>query len=269
MENQRKIFKILNHYRRFYLSDINVRENRNLTPAIVAGAQIAIRKPFFRAWSYSIPAVALKDEEVFVAFWPTILLAGPQSDRLPQFWDGGGNFLSNLRPGANHTLCGYADLSFTVLLSERLLAELQPHLENPAQSPAEREADVQRQRQAILESIPEYDGPPADAKTAAQIEALLAEIRGQTKRNPPPDISREQVLAVFHQRYRQSLVRWFKITDSLPADAGLYDYDGPTNCWFVQFCFTYDDQLLSPSRLIAVSKSTGEIVYDDSANDEG
>jgi hypothetical protein len=184
MENQRKIFKILNHYRRFYPSDINVRENRNLTPAIVAGAQIAIRKPFFRTWSYSIPTVALKDEQVFAAFWPTILLAGPQSSHLPQFWDGGGNFLSNLHPGANHTLCGYADLSFTVLLSERLLAELQPHLENPAQTPAEREADSQRQRKAILDSIPKYEGPPADPKTAAEIERILAEIRSGKKSNP-------------------------------------------------------------------------------------
>jgi len=36
------------------------------------------------------------------------------------------------------------------------------------------------------------------------------------------------------------------------------------------FFLTYDDtSILQPCRLVAVSKSTGEIVYDDSANDEG
>jgi hypothetical protein len=149
----------------------------------------------------------------------------------------------------------------------RVWGKLSHLLEN--RDPAERESERQRQQLAAVEAIPNYKGPPGDPKTAAHIEALLAEIRGQTKRKPLPDISRQQVLAVFHQRYRQSLVRWFKITDSLPPDAGLYDYDGPTNCWFVQFCLTCDDQLLSPSRLIAVSKSTGEIVYDDGANDQG
>jgi hypothetical protein len=36
------------------------------------------------------------------------------------------------------------------------------------------------------------------------------------------------------------------------------------------FFLTYDDtSILQPCRLVAVSKSIGEIVYDDSANDEG
>jgi len=132
MENQRKIFKVLNHYRQFRRGDINVRENRNLTASIIAGAKIAIRKPFFRTWHYSIPACALKDEEVFTAFGPTILLAGPKSECTSPFWDGGANFLSDVQPGTSQTLRGYADLSCTILLSERLLADLRPYIEKRA-----------------------------------------------------------------------------------------------------------------------------------------
>jgi hypothetical protein len=47
--------------------------------------------------------------------------------------------------------------------------------------PAERNAENQRQQQAALESIPKYEGPPADPETAAEIERLLAEIRGDKK----------------------------------------------------------------------------------------
>jgi hypothetical protein len=139
------------------------------------------------------------------------------------------------------------------------LDSLSLELESPSATHGEPEVE-QRGHQQVR--------PPADPKTAAEIDALLAEVRGETKRDTPPEISREQALAVFHERYRKSLVRWFDITETLPHDAGLYEYDGPTNCWFVQFCLTYDDLSIGPSRLVAVSKSTGEIVYDDSANDE-
>ncbi|PYL25436.1 MAG: hypothetical protein DMF37_04905 [Verrucomicrobia bacterium] len=71
-------------------------------------------------------------------------------------------------------------------------------------------------------------------------------------------VSKEQALGVFHQRHASAIVRWFEIADSL------------TNCWFVRFSTIYDNPcILQPSRLVAVSKSTGEIVYDGSATDEG
>lgn len=122
-----------------------------------------LRKAFYRSWSASIPQVALTEEVAFAAFRVTILLAGPHSDRNPQFWDGNGNFLSNLRPGLNQRFCGYADLSFTVVLSEKAFAELQPFLEDPAakmaaarESDATVEAMVAKIRAQVMgESIPE------------------------------------------------------------------------------------------------------------------
>jgi hypothetical protein len=80
-------------------------------------------------------------------------------------------------------------------------------------------------------------------------------------------ISREQALALFHQRYPRGTVHHVDITDTLPPGCAVYDC--PTNCWFVRFLDEEIITRLKSSRLVAVSKSTGEIVYDDSANDEG
>jgi hypothetical protein len=81
-------------------------------------------------------------------------------------------------------------------------------------------------------------------------------------------ISRDQALAAFHHHHPSAIIRWFEITDTPPAGCSIYNC--PKDCWFVRFLTIYDDPcILQPSRLVAVSKSTGEIVYDGSANDEG
>jgi hypothetical protein len=50
--------------------------------------------------------------------------------------------------------------------------------------PAERAAEGQRRQMASLESIPNYEGPPANPKTTAEIERILSEIRSGTKPRP-------------------------------------------------------------------------------------
>jgi len=40
------------------------------------------------------------------------------------------------------------------------------------------------------------------------------------------------------------------------------------NCWYILSAAS-DSPMLASSRLIAVSKETGEVLYDGSANDEG
>ena len=80
-------------------------------------------------------------------------------------------------------------------------------------------------------------------------------------------ISKEQALAVFHQHHPSQIIRSLEITDGLPSGCSIYDC--PKDCWFVRFLTIYDDVfILQPSRLVAVSKTTGEIVYDGRANDE-
>jgi hypothetical protein len=82
-------------------------------------------------------------------------------------------------------------------------------------------------------------------------------------------IYREQALAIFHKRYRPLLVRSFKISDTLPEDychvrgARDFFYSSFANCWFVQFALTYDDPSIVNGRLLVISKSTAQILYDE------
>jgi hypothetical protein len=80
-------------------------------------------------------------------------------------------------------------------------------------------------------------------------------------------ISRDQALTVFHRRYPPELVCRVHITDTLPDNCGVPNR--PTNCWFLLFSDEEIITRLQSSRLVAVSKNTGEIIYDGDANDEG
>ena len=91
-------------------------------------------------------------------------------------------------------------------------------------------------------------------------------MRGLRKTFP---IYREQALAIFHDRYRPSLVRSFKIRDTLPEDYchvrgdRVFFYSSYPNCWFVQFALTYDDRNIVNGRLLVISKSTAQILFDE------
>jgi len=130
MENHCKIFGMLARCRQGS-GLITVRPNDKLNPDVVAAAKQVIQKPFYRSWSAVIPEEALKAENTFSVFRSTILIAGPQSAHLRQFWDGSGNFLANVHPGKSHNSCGSTNLSFTVLLSDQAFALLRPLLEDP------------------------------------------------------------------------------------------------------------------------------------------
>jgi hypothetical protein len=131
MENYRQIFTILAHSWRLGNGLISIRQNNNLSSEVISAAKVVVQKPFFRTWSSVIPEEALKVERTFLVFRSTILLAGPQSTHRRQFWDGSGNFLSNVPPGKSHRFCGYTNLSFTVLLSDHVFGFLRPFLEDP------------------------------------------------------------------------------------------------------------------------------------------
>src|SRR5215469_13675758 len=79
----------------------------------------------------------------------------------------------------------------------------------------------------------------------------------------------EQALAIFHNRYRPSLVRSFKIRDTLPEDyrhvRGDRDffYRSYPNCYFVRFVLTSDDRSIVDGRLLVISKSTAQILFDE------
>jgi len=80
-------------------------------------------------------------------------------------------------------------------------------------------------------------------------------------------ISRDQALTVFHRRYPPELVYRVHITDTLPDNCAVHN--PPTNCWFLLFSDEEIITCLQSSLLVAISKSTGEIVYDGDAGDKG
>ena len=79
----------------------------------------------------------------------------------------------------------------------------------------------------------------------------------------------ELALAIFHSRYRPSLVRSFKIRDTLPENfshvRGNRDffYRSYPNCYFVRFALTSDDPRIVNGRLLIISKNTAQILYDE------
>ena len=76
-------------------------------------------------------------------------------------------------------------------------------------------------------------------------------------------------MAIFHVRYRPSLVRSFKISDTLPEEychvRGDRDffYSSYPNCWFVQFALTHDGRRSVNGRLPVISKRTAQILFDE------
>jgi hypothetical protein len=74
-------------------------------------------------------------------------------------------------------------------------------------------------------------------------------------------------MAVFHERYPRETLHWVEITDTLPDNCAVYNR--PADCWFVPFLPNEFRWRLISSRLVAISKSTREIVYDGDAGDEG
>ena len=76
-------------------------------------------------------------------------------------------------------------------------------------------------------------------------------------------------MAIFHNRYRPSLVRSLNIGDTLPEDychvRGDRDffYSSYPNCYFVRFALTDDDRSMVNGRLLVISKSTAQILFDE------
>lgn len=131
MENQREIFAILAPHYSLDSGSVTYQKNANLSAALVSGAQLLMKKPLLRSWSAVIPEMALRHKNIFVAFWPCILIAPSDNLAVEQFWDGGGNFLPMVRRGQTPQFCGYADLAFTVIVAGNVLEDLRPCLEIP------------------------------------------------------------------------------------------------------------------------------------------
>ena len=76
-------------------------------------------------------------------------------------------------------------------------------------------------------------------------------------------ITRNEALRRFNERYRNPELQIHDVSESKPKD--FYSADG--NAWFIRFS-TDRFPGFRPSRLLYISKSDGQILYDGSASDE-
>ncbi len=82
--------------------------------------------------------------------------------------------------------------------------------------------------------------------------------------------AKSAALAAFHRRYSPHVLSWHEITDELPdGTRPFYHRPLTTNCWFVLFGLKTDTTTIRPTRVVAISKKTGGVVYDGELNDEG
>lgn len=84
-----------------------------------------------------------------------------------------------------------------------------------------------------------------------------------------PPTGRTDAIAIARQRCTPELES-FRVYQRLPPNAHIY-YRPEEPCWFI--CAPWNDgkdsSMLRSSRLILISKKTGDVLYDGSANDEG
>jgi len=149
---------------------------------------IGVRKGFFQSRrSYVIESLLFR-EVCFEAAHPIIELHTTSPSK--GAWTGAGEFKETsasegMMLNPIFDAVGMAPPGASALIEIDVSAvwtQISPFLEKL--DPAERGAERHRQQMAILESIPKYEGPPADPKTAAEIERILSEIRSGKKSNP-------------------------------------------------------------------------------------
>ena len=85
-----------------------------------------------------------------------------------------------------------------------------------------------------------------------------------TKKN----ISKDQALEIYKAHIAEDNQQIFKITDSIPSNINVYGLPSE-ECWYILCSYHPHAHLISSSRLICISKNTGRILFDGSANDEG
>lgn len=84
-------------------------------------------------------------------------------------------------------------------------------------------------------------------------------------------LTERDALNIFRRHIEQDrpCVSIYDVTDVAPANCRAYGLPGQ-DCWFITCSpHRFPGTTICSSRIIAVSKTTGEVVYDGSANDEG
>ena len=105
-----------------------------------------------------------------------------------------------------------------------------------------------------------------DLVVAVVFIVALFKIKIHKKEDYMTEITKEKALEIVKRHNARKEFKSFSITDSLPSNCHIYN--APENCWYI---LTANEELLalSSSRLVCICKSTGKILYDGSAGDEG
>ena len=113
----------------------------------------------------------------------------------------------------------------------------------------------------------DLDDSEIAALVASGMIALLDK-RKQAKGAVVAEISKEQALEIARRHNDGKNIRLHYITDVRQDNWSLYGQEGMyDNCWFILWGF--ERPMLVSSRLICVCKSTGRVIFDGSACDEG
>jgi hypothetical protein len=131
------------------------------------------KKPLFENKREFVVSTILLEQSIYKQASTAVTLYYEEPDGTERYWLGNGR---NTSPSDEFIrTIGHKDPMFLLIqidiapIYEELRCFLQP------------KPEWQQQQQATLESIPNYEGPPAAPETAAEIERILAEIRGKKK----------------------------------------------------------------------------------------
>lgn len=76
-----------------------------------------------------------------------------------------------------------------------------------------------------------------------------------------------KILLTYIEKKKPSIAI-FEVSETLPTRCNPYGL--PTeDCWFIVYSVNKPPGLISASSVAAISKKTGKVIYDGSANDEG
>ena len=85
-----------------------------------------------------------------------------------------------------------------------------------------------------------------------------------------PPISRIKAVRIAHKACTPS-INDFTVYSEKPENCNIFNFPTDAPCWFVYGPWNdgADGTMLRSSRVIVISRQTGEVLYNGSANDEG
>ena len=81
---------------------------------------------------------------------------------------------------------------------------------------------------------------------------------------------KQQALGTLTARYGTHGIAWSEVDDTFVSPVQpIYAAEHLGDCWFVKFGLTGDEFRLRSTRVLAISRVNGEVLYDGDLNDEG